>query len=52
MASLQGEGLSLGSKQEDVHHEKVASQEQDVSAFPYGLVLQNNKKKTKIHIRP
>ena len=43
-AFLQGEGVTLGSTQEDVHHEKVASQEQDVSAFPYGLVLQNNKK--------
>lgn len=39
----QGEEVSLGSKQVDVHHEKAASQEQDVVVYPYGLVLQNNK---------
>lgn len=42
-ASPQGEGVTLGSKQVDVQHEKAASQEQDALAFPYGLVLQNNK---------
>lgn len=44
-ASPQGEGVPLGSTQEDVHHGKVAFQEQDVLGFPYGLVLQNNKTK-------
>ena len=36
------EGVTLDSKRVDVHHEKVATQEQDVLVFPYGLVLQNN----------
>ena len=42
-AASPGEGVALGSKQVDVQHEKVASQEQDALVFPYGLVLQNNK---------
>ena len=48
-ASPQGEGVPLGSKRVDVHHEKEASQEQDVVVFPYGLVLQNNKNTTIEH---
>ena len=50
VASPEGEGVTLGSKQVDVHHEKVATQEQDVLVFPYGLVLQNNDN-TKIEHR-
>ena len=41
----QGEGVSLGSKQEDVRCEKVAFLVEDVLAFPYDLVLQHKRKK-------